>query len=280
MAEKGKKPSATVILIPKQLRMDWTDLLALDQRITDATFRIACVISTHFGNKSGLTYVSKKKLAEITGLDERTVGRASTLLEHLGYLIVQRREVGERRDGRRVFGGRGTANEYLPAIDSVQISATDRGLRLVNRAREQWEKIEKQKQDSDVLLPEIKQDSDVLLPEYESRTFDELKQDSRVLPTLTSPTEKNSTRARGPSSPDGLGPFGALISKRLGDAAFRSWFAKAAIAAETPDSVTLSVDSKFKRDHITAQFGPQILDCCRAARPTVLRVDVIVRDAA
>jgi hypothetical protein len=280
MAEKGKKPSATVILIPKQLRMDWTDLLALDQRITDATFRIACVISTHFGNKSGLAYVSKKKLAEITGLDERTVGRASTLLEHLGYLIVQRREVGERRDGRRVFGGRGTANEYLPAIDSVQISATDRGLRLVNRAREQWEKVEKQKQDSDVLLLEIKQDSDVLLPENESRTFDELKQDSRVLPTLTSPTEKNSSRARGPSCPDGLGPFGAIINKRVGDATYRSWFATASIVSETPDSVTIEVEDKYRRDHIIAQFGPQILACCQAAKPTVSRVDIVVRQAA
>lgn len=49
--------SGTVILIHKQLRMDWVDAMALDRDLPDCAFRVACIIGTHFGNKSGLTYV-------------------------------------------------------------------------------------------------------------------------------------------------------------------------------------------------------------------------------
>src|ERR1700738_1443132 len=103
---------ADIILIPKQLRMDWTDIMALDASLPPMAFRIACVIGTHFGNESGLTYISTETIAKICLVDLSTVKRAIKILEERGCLIVQRRDVGVRADGRTVYGGKGSANVY------------------------------------------------------------------------------------------------------------------------------------------------------------------------
>ena len=262
MAEKTKKRvTADIILLPKQLRAEWMDVMALDASLPDNAFRVGCVIGSHFNKYRGDAYPSIQTLAKVMGASERTVWAGVKELERRGYLIVKRRELGtivrKRKDGTesevRLAGGKGVSNTYQPAFERSQIFATTIGSKLAERCDLYWS------QSSQKSVPKVATDCD---------------------PTLNLPSEGNPSRAQGPSSPDGLGPFGTLISKRIGDAAYRAWFAKAAIAAETPDSVTLSVDSTFRRDHITAQFGPQILDCCRAVMPTVLRVDVVVREAA
>jgi hypothetical protein len=287
MADKSKKQLATVILISRQLRLDLIDVQALDTSLSDNAFRIHCVISTHFGNKSGLTFVSIEYLAAATGKSVATVQRAILELEKAGYLIVKRRCLGTRTFRGKVYqnyGAKGAANEYLPAIDAAQITTMNSsGKNLGDRVVAAWqERVQRllSKHIKNEVLTEPKDITGEVLPETQSTSFGQPKDLTSDVPTLSSPSEKNSTRARGPSRPDGLGPFGAIISKRVGDANYRSWFATASIVSETLDSVTLSVESKYKRDHIMAQFVPEILDCCRAAKPTVLRVDVVVREAA
>lgn len=152
--------------------------------------------------------------------------RAIKALEAAGYLIVRRRDVGERKDGRRVYGGRGTANEYLPAIDAGQISVTDRGQRLAARARSFWDDRSAKKHITGDVLSDGKH-----------LTGD--------VPTLNLPSEGNSSRARAPSVADALGPLAAIIVQARGEAEFKAWFGLAAIAAETPDCLTISPRSPW-----------------------------------
>lgn len=161
---------ADVILIPKQLRMEWTDLLAHDRALSNSAFRVACIIGSHFNRRTGDTYVKQETIAEKLGVSERTVWAAIMELERLGYLIISRRELGVRAtDGRRVCGGRGVANTYLPAFERSQVTATYSGQKLANRC--------------DLLWSERSQSSVT-------------KVATHCDPTLTSSSKKNLTRAR------------------------------------------------------------------------------------
>jgi biotin operon repressor len=129
--------------------------LVLDAALAPASLKVAGAIGTHFGNKFGMTYVSIKKIALVTGLSEATVKRAIIDLEERGYVIIQRREIGERIDGRKVYGGKGVANVYLPAVNQEQISATNRGQKLAEMVKKSWEDIQNEatpKQVTDDLL--------------------------------------------------------------------------------------------------------------------------------
>lgn len=131
---------ADVILIPKQLRMEWTDVLALDQALSHTAFRVGCVIGSHFNRFTGDTHISQETIARVMGIAERTVWGSIVELERLGYLIIKRRELGVRlSDGRRVCGGKGVANEYLPAFERSQVAATFSGRKLATRCDLIWD---------------------------------------------------------------------------------------------------------------------------------------------
>jgi biotin operon repressor len=275
----GKK-TGQVIMIPKQLRMDWMDVMGTDRGLQPASYKVAAVIGTHFDNKSGMTYVSQEKIAKVTGLGEATVKRAVMDLERRGYILIQRREIGKRVDGRKVYGGKGVANVYLPAVDAVQISATDRGQRLVDRVRRNWVESQNAKQVTGDLLNVSKEVMGDHLNDRDSRSNTSIKQVTGDLPTLTSPTEKNSSRAGGPSSPDGLGPFGAILAARIGADRFKHWFGTARLGDVTADTMTLEMPNKFIRDRAAQDFEPDLLICCQIHHPTIRRVSLIVREAA
>jgi hypothetical protein len=133
------KPSHNLVLITKKVRMEWTDVMALDAELSATAFKVASVIGTHFNNYSGDTYVTQQTIARVMGLSPRTVQNAIVELERRGYLIVRRRELGTRSDGRRVCGGRGVANTYVPAFERTQVAATNAGRKLAARCVRSWE---------------------------------------------------------------------------------------------------------------------------------------------
>jgi biotin operon repressor len=268
-AKPAPRNNDSVILITKQLRKDWVDAMAIDADLAPASFKIGAAIGTHFGNKSGMTYVSVKTLAKLTGLSEATVGRAILDLERRGYIIIQRREIGERVDGRKVYGGKGVANVYLPSVDTVQISATDRGQRLAARVRQAWEETQNGGTSKHVT-------GDVLNAAH-STSNTSVKHLPGDVPSLSSPSEKNSLRARGPSCPDGLGPAGALLRQRLGADVYGSWFGRAQVSAITADTLTLSAATKFQASRLRQDFETKILEAWQAITPTITRLEIIVR---
>ncbi|MBI5260881.1 MAG: hypothetical protein HY852_03565 [Bradyrhizobium sp.] len=280
MADRG----ADVILIPKQLRMDWVDVMALDSRLSPVGLRIACVIGTHFGNKSGLTYISRETVARVAEVSLATAKRAIAELEERGYLIVRRREVGSRIDGSRAYGGRGIANEYLPACNSVQVSATDRGQRLVANVVERWNrKVEKGSKSEPV-------NGVTVDPLYSPNGFksDPVSGGKRGSfravngvtddpPTLSSPSEKDSTGVREHRSTAGpLGAAGDVLRKRLGKDVFLAWFGKVSLVSENAETVTLSAPTQFIRNYIVAQFDAALIQSWQSIQPAIQRVNVVV----
>lgn len=271
--------SGTVILIHKQLRMDWVDAMALDRDLPDCAFRVACIIGTHFGNKSGLTYVSQETIAGVGGLSLATVQRAVKALEAAGYLIVRRRDVGERKDGRRVYGGRGTANEYLPAIDAGQISVTDRGQRLAARARSFWDDRSAKKHITGDVLSDGKHLTGDVLFGQQSTSLEPRKHLTGDVPTLNLPSEGNSTRARRPSVADALGPLAAIVIQARGEAEFKAWFGLAAIAAETPDCLTIALPTRFILSEVDKRYGHLLLPWVQQVDQGKQRVELVLRSA-
>jgi Helix-turn-helix domain len=88
------------------------------------------------------------------------------------------------------------------------------------------------------------------------------------------------SRAKAPSSLDGLGALGAPLRKRIGRDKFEAWFGGATIAESTEDSVTLELPSNFRARHVEDKFGADVLACCRAHHATIERVKFTARAAA
>ena len=88
------------------------------------------------------------------------------------------------------------------------------------------------------------------------------------------------TRAKAPSSPDGLGALGAPLCNRIGRDKFEAWFGGAVIAASSEDSVTLELPSRFKARYVEQNFEADVLACCRAQQSTIERVKYTARAAA
>jgi hypothetical protein len=273
--------TAEVILIPKRLRMDWIDLAALDKELPPASFKIGAVIGTHFDNKSGLTYVSQETLAKVSGLSAATVARAIADLERRGYLIVQRREIGVRSDGRRVFGGKGVANVYLPALDGAQICATDgRAKKLSEAARQRWD--ESAKHITGDVLNQSKDITRDVLCGHQSTSKDVAKHITGDVPTLASPSGKNSfgttPRVSDPAAPpDALGIAGQHLKWAIGSDLYAAWFGKVTVVSDDGSTVVLSVPTAFWRDYIATEFESKILRAWQKVRPAVAQISIVVR---
>ena len=53
------------ILIPKQLRLDWIDLMALDASLSHVALRVAAVIAYHLNKHTGKAFLTQEPIAQI-----------------------------------------------------------------------------------------------------------------------------------------------------------------------------------------------------------------------
>jgi hypothetical protein len=255
--EPNNKRSAQIILIPKQLRAEWMDVMALDSSLSHVAFRAAGVIGSHFNRHTGKTFLNQETLANVMCVSERTAWSAVNELDRAGYLIVKRREFGSltrrKKDGTtisvRVAGGKGVANTYLPAFERSQVAATFAGSKLAIRCDLLWE------QRSQKSASKVATDCD---------------------PTLTSSSKKNPPPPTGPICTHALGPAGAALLHRIGPLVFQSWFNKATLLSETNETVTLAVPDRFLASHIRQDFEQKILAAWQTIRPSIQRVEIIV----
>jgi len=255
-AEPGKK-SGQVIVIPKQLRAEWMDVMALDSSLSHVAFRAAGIIGSHFNRHTGKTFLTLETLARVMGVkSERTAWSAVNELDRAGYLLVKRREFGtltrRKKDGTdvevRVAGGKGVANTYLPAFERSQVAATFTGSKLAIRCDLLWE------QRSQKAASKVATDCD---------------------PTLTSSSKKNPTPPNGPRAADALGPVGVVLRRHLGPAVYDSWFSRVTIGSETPEVITLVASTRHAAARIRDDYEPKLLAAWQAITPTVKRIEVV-----
>lgn len=291
--------SAEVILIPKQLRMEWTDAMAVDSTLPALAFRVGCVIGVYFNRHRGDTYVRQDTIAGMLGITVRAVRGAVGELEARGWLVVERRDLGQRGDGRRVCGGRGVANTYAPALDGERVAATAGAKRLAERVERAFEEVASaaavraasvspatglaggsgradpaagdRKEEPRFLHSAEKGGTTVPVKTPERRNHGSGKEEPRFLPTLTDPSDQNPSRARGGAATAApLGALGPALQRRLGATIFRSWFSEIAFEAVLPGKVpelVLAAPSRFIADRILSHHAADVLACFNALQP-------------
>jgi DnaA N-terminal domain/Helix-turn-helix domain len=289
-SEQAPKPGAQVILIPMSLRALWMDILALDKRVDNASFRFAAIVGAHFNRKSGSAFLTLETIARSMGMSERTVYECAKKLEALGYLIVKRREFGAitRKTARgefqvRTAGGKGVANTYLPALDGSQVAATSGGQNLEKR-RDLLLKLSTEKPEPKVAMdcdhsePKVAVDCDHSDGQRSQNSTSKVA--AHCDPTLTVfPSGKqNTSRAREPSGADALGPLGAIIRHEIGEDYFHSWFRFAKIVSDTPECLTISMPTRFVISWVQNRWGHKLLGWMRLASKANARVHLTLEE--
>jgi hypothetical protein len=253
----SSEEAAQIILIPMSLRALWTDVLALDKRVDNASFRFAAIVGAHFNRRSGNAFLTIETIARAMGMSERTAYGCAKKLEDLGYLVVKRREFGtitrKTANGEfqvRAAGGKGVANTYLPALEGSQVAATCGGQNLEKR-RGLLLKLSTEKS-----TPKATMDCD----------HSELKVAAHCDPTLSVflSGKQNTSRAREPSDAEALGPLGAIIRHEIGEDGFRAWFSKATIV-NGASVATISLPNKFFVSQVENRYGMRLLHWLRLA---------------
>jgi hypothetical protein len=259
--DETKKP-ASVVVLPKQLRAEWVDVMSQDTLLSNNAFRVACVIGSYFNKYRGDAFPGIGTIARKMGVSQRTVWSGTKELETSGYLIIGRRELGTLKrtlkDGRekevRLAGGKGVANTYRPAFERSQISATTTGSKLAEKS-DQYRSQRSKSPSSKVA--------------------------TNCDPTLYLPSEGNPSRSTGPSSADALGPIGATIRARIGEADYRAWFGLASISVgTTSETLVFMLPSKFYSSTVKSRFDHVLLECCRKHQPSIERIEIVERPAA
>jgi hypothetical protein len=106
----NSKPNSKPISSEK-LRDQWQRKLNLDSKMPYSAFKVAIAISWHINRNEGCTArPGINKLANLTGLNRRTVMRAVRWLEANGHHQVQRTRIGRRN----------MANRYAPLLTQAK----------------------------------------------------------------------------------------------------------------------------------------------------------------
>lgn len=263
---KGRR-DGEVVMISRQARLEWIDALSADPDLSHVAVRVACIIGQHFNRHTGDTFIKQDTIAARVRVSERTVWSAIRELEARGWLIVKRRELGVRAsDGRRICGGKGVANVYLPAVHSSQLTATNAGRMLATGC--------------DLSAPKARSPLRPLDPQSSQNPTPKLA--TGCDPTLNLPSEGNPTRARGRAREDAppahaLGAAGDRLLARLGKATFVTWFEQLRVEGASDGCMTLSAPSRFHRDWVMTHFSEAMRDCWSSEDRAIRQVEVVVR---
>jgi hypothetical protein len=222
---------AEVILIPKKLRAEWMDVMALDSALSHVAFRAAGVIGSHFNKVTGKAFLGQTTIAAAMGVSPRTAWSAVKELEERGYLIIGRRKLGEgvraTKSGPQIIkhaGAKGVANTYVPAFEKSQIFATTVGSALAARCDQYWS-------------------------DRSQNSVSKIATGSE--PTLTSPSGKNPAELN-----HNLGKAGDRLIQLIGPEMFTSWFMKvSAIEVAGEGRVVISVPNHFFANYIRTRFS-------------------------
>jgi DnaA N-terminal domain len=246
--------SADIILIPKPLRAEWMDAMALDPELSATAYKVAGVLGYHFNRHSGDTFIKQQTAARLMGLSERTVWGAIVELERRGYLIVERRDLGtttrRERSGKstmvRNAGGKGVANTYVPAFRRSQVTATNTGRKLAEYC-------------------------DHYVAQRSQNRIAKVAADCE--PTLKS----NPLRKRARVEHE-LGVAGDLLCEQLGDTPFRVWFSGVRFEEIAGQTLRLSAPTPFVKKRLTEHYEQSIIACWQKLHSSAIeRVEVKVR---
>lgn len=249
------RQTGEVILIPKPLRAEWMDALAHDPDLSSTAYKVAGVLGSHFNRHRGNAFLKQETIARIMRLSKRTVWGAIVELERRGYLIVDRRDLGnatrtEPKTGKSTTvchaGGKGVVNTYFPAFQRSQVTATNTGRKLAEYCDHWWA------QWSQNPASMVAVDCDPTLKVNPIRTRERVEH--------------------------ALGAAGDMLCEQLGDTAFRQWFKEVRCEAVVGDTVKLSAPGKFVRKRLIEDYQQAIVACWQKTHSRgIVRVEIVVR---
>ena len=66
----------------------------------------------------------------------------------------------------------------------------------------------------------------------------------------------------------------------VGEDIYLSWFARMELDAVEPDTIKLSVPTRFLKSWIQSHYAEKLLGCWQSEQPTTTRIELTVRSAA
>jgi predicted transcriptional regulator len=241
-------------------------IIALSGELSSTDKRVAAMLIEHFNRKTGQCDPSLDTMADLIGVDRRTVVRSVGRLVKSGLFRKIR------------HGGKFHRNSYEPMwMLYRQLDDTWRDRRRARRAK--------------FVSPNLSlcrgqprhsaDDTDVT----QTCLKNHFKETLRAVPP------KTQSALRGSKSESGFPGFGGWglaeaslrrLRARMGEDVCESWFQDVEVVEVRGDTLVLSAPTAFRRDHITNQFVPQLLDCFRPDHPNLWRIEMIARpkDAA
>jgi DnaA N-terminal domain len=219
------------------------DRAAQDQGLTDLDFRLLWLLLSAADRSTGIVRRKQSNLAQMLGITRRGVQISRDRLVGFGYIEPVGVKPGGYVSSYNVVTSR-KANLYSPSEKGEPTFASEN--KKANGGDQKGERLFQKGE-----------------PPF-----------APILPLISLDVP---SRAREPSFPDGLGPLGAELRKRIKPTKFVDWFVRgqAELVSQTPDAVTIAVRTKFFRDQIRNRFESDILACV----PGVARVEFVVREA-
>ncbi|MGO3931786.1 DnaA N-terminal domain-containing protein [Rhodopseudomonas pseudopalustris] len=224
------------------LKLAALDQAAIDPRLTHLDFRHYYYLASAADR---LTQVARRKqriIADALGVTPRAVQISAERLSEFQYITIITKDGGSYTKGYQMVLVK--ANEVSPSENTKANPASP----CAEKRRTRSPKKAKQNDE---------------------------KGEAPFAPILPFNSLEIPSRARGPSSPDGLGLAGALLRQRLGDDVFRSWFGKVSLVSVVDGIVTLSAPTSFIRDRIISDHDQLLQSVWQAVDPNIVRVNVV-----
>jgi hypothetical protein len=223
--------------------------------------RVAAVLIDHFNRKTGQCDPSLNTIAELLSVHPRTIIRSIRRLVRTGFF-------------RKVkHGGKFHRNSYEPMwLVYRQFDDAWKGRRKARRATFASPNVSLCQGQPRHLAD----DQDVT----QTCLKNQFKETLRAVPPKTQSALRRSKSERGSPGFGGWGLAEASLRRlraRMGEDVCESWFQDVEVVEVRGDTLVLSAPTAFRRDHITNQFVPQLLDCFRPDHPNLWRIELIAR---
>jgi hypothetical protein len=249
-------------MLPKKLDTTLAlKAICLTDKLNGTEKRIAVALLDHFNRTTGRCDPSYETLAELLGINRRTVGRGVTKIVKAKLFAMVR------------HGGIKNTNSYQPSWalyrDLEQRWKRERRQHATRFARQEMSPLPGQSCPTSRGEAVLQTCSTNFIPLTSFR--------AEQTKALTENRADAVSSSVSPEAARGLGIFDARIEKRLGKEVHHAYFRNVHLVEVTDGIIILSAQNDQIKSRIEQWYGPDILKCFEPEFTNSVRVDVVVR---
>jgi hypothetical protein len=235
-------------------------MINLSDALSGSDKRVAAVLIDHFNRKTGQCDPSLNTVADLIGVDRRTVVRCISRLVRSGLFCKIR------------HGGKFHRNSYEPIWSAF------------HHLDDAWKDRRKARRAASA-SPNVSHSEGQLRHSADGKDVTQTYPKNHFKETLLAEASNTQQRALNESKDrlkDFKGWSGAedaleRLKKWIGESACRSWFRDVEFVAYHDGIIVLSVLNVFYRVSITNRYETELLNCFRADYPKVFRIELEIR---